>query len=256
MTRKQLLLEQPESWPSELLAVLQNHHELFIDWEEGRATGRAKAYDRAIYDVAEHLQPYSVLGWHCTRLTINEIDKILADGIQMPNAEILRRRIDDCVMEKFLTPEIATTLRAKNQAQESNRAGIFWFCFFHPKQAGEAGISRFFRHWGGEALYNFHEDDPVTSKALRAFGTPCLVEADVPIVFFKSAIPIAFNVVGRFLAGEGLRTDEPVEFESCINQDLPSEAIRAVIQFPAEKFLALTGCAAWRVNLITESVAT
>ena len=144
------------------------------------------AYDQAIYDVVKHLRPYSILGWHCTRLTDSEIEKMLTSGIQMPDAVTLHRRIDECVSAKQLPLDIATMLKAKNQAHDAYRAGIFWFCFFPPKLAGEAGISRFFRHWGGEALYNYHEDDPITSKALSAFGTPCIVEADVPIVYMGS----------------------------------------------------------------------
>jgi hypothetical protein len=30
-------------------------------------------------------------------------------------------------------------------------------------------------------------------------GTPCLVEADVPIMLFGSSVGLAFKIVGRFL---------------------------------------------------------
>jgi hypothetical protein len=54
----------------------------------------------------------------------------------------------------------ATAFASKNQAGDLNRAGKIWFCFFPPHHAGQRGIERFFRYWGGEALYNSHQDQP------------------------------------------------------------------------------------------------
>lgn len=44
---------------------------------------------------------------------------------------------------------------------------------------------------------------PVTSPALRSIGTAVLVDIDVPIALFKSAVCRAFNVTMRF-ANSGL----------------------------------------------------
>jgi hypothetical protein len=49
--------------------------------------------------------------------------------------------------------------KSENQSDEKYRKNMIWFCFFLPKIAGEHGIMRFFRSWGGEALYNSHEKD-------------------------------------------------------------------------------------------------
>ena len=48
-----------------------------------------KAFDKAIYGLRDILQAYEILGWHCTRLTDAEVDEILRDGMELPNAEML-----------------------------------------------------------------------------------------------------------------------------------------------------------------------
>ena len=127
------------------------------------------------------LQPHALVGWQRTRLTDEEIAIIRAGGLSLPNADMLHMRIDRVVGAGQLDPGVAASLQARNQADEANRAGKLWFCFFAPSRGGETGINRFFRCWGGEALYNSHEDHPVNAKELGAIGTPSIVEAEVPI---------------------------------------------------------------------------
>ena len=240
-----LPLETPNSWPIGLLNVLENHYDLFLAWKKGLTVNCVKAYDQAIDDVERQLQLYSIVGWHCTRLTDNEISTFLTEGIQLPNATVLDRRIDECVKANLLTHEIVATLKGTNQAQDSNRAGKFYFCFFIPAIAGESGISRFFRYWGGEALYNSHEDNPVISKALSAFGTPCVITVDVPIASLKKNNSLACNIVQRFLISKGYSTGESINFVSGINQGLSPENIRGIVRFPTSEFFSLTGCSSW-----------
>jgi hypothetical protein len=126
---------------------------------------------------------------------------------------------------------------------------MVWFCFFRPGDAGESGIVRFFRHWGGEALYNSHEDDAITSPALRRIGTPSIVEADVPIASLEPNGGLASKVVRRFLITRGLRTVEPTDHEDRIKRSLSAENVRRVIRYPDPDFVALTGCDRWRTSL-------
>ncbi len=45
----------------------------------------------------------------------------------------------------------------------------------------EGAVGRLFRSWGGEALYNSHEDDLETGPLLRRIGTPCIWIVVLPI---------------------------------------------------------------------------
>ncbi|MGY3548187.1 hypothetical protein ACVWZ4_003577 [Bradyrhizobium sp. USDA 4472] len=242
-------IEQVDAWPHELLARLSANYDALYGWEadEDRPTGAA--YDRAIGDVNSALQPHSLVGWHCTRLTDEEVAIIRATGLSLPNAKKLDVRIDRVVSSGQLDPDVAARLKAKNQADEPYRAGRLSFCFFAPSKAGEAGINRFFRCWGGEALYNSHERDPVNSKALGAIGTPCIVEAEVPISHLGGNPGLAFNIVRRYLIHRGHQTNEPYDHADRIVQPLSAAYVREIHMFPEERFLELSGCADWRKPL-------
>ncbi|MGH6680310.1 MAG: hypothetical protein ACREDL_15595, partial [Bradyrhizobium sp.] len=187
---------------------------MFLGWERGGVA--AHLYDQAIYGLIDVLQPYAITGWHCSRLTDAEIRHVLREGMKLPNATMLSRRIDALVGSGDLELDIALRLKEKNQSADTNRAGMVWFCFFHPRLAGESGIERFFRHWGGEALYNSHESDPITSSAICVVGTPCVVEADIPIASLGKHGGLSFKIVRRFLKSRGFRTREPVDHEDRI----------------------------------------
>jgi hypothetical protein len=150
----------------------------------------------------------------------------------------------------MLRPDIAVLLRASHQAGEGSRAGKFWFCFYPPALAGESGVGHFFRHWGGEALYNLHEDDPVTSAVLAALGMPCPVLTEVPIALFGNSFSLARSIVRRFLTSQGHQIDEPVACEGYIVSELPAGNIHRVVRFPRPEFLSLTGRMDWKRPLV------
>ena len=191
------------------------------------------------------LQPYEILGWHCTRLTDPEADEIRSNGMQLPNAEMLSRRIDTLLQIGCIKSNIARRLKSQNKADRRNRAGLVWFCFFPPRNAGEGGIERFFRHWGGEALYVCHEDDPVTSSALSSIGMPRLVEADVPIALLESPTRVVQNIYRRYLISRGDLIVAVDDFTDYIVHPLPAENVRRIISFPAPDFCSLTRCSDW-----------
>ena len=125
-------LESPDTWPMPLTDYLDQHHDLFLSWEmqaEG-AVGRKVSgfeYDQAICGLRCVMQPYSLVGLHCTRLTEQEIADIAADGMQLPNGDMLQRRVGQLVASGLVSESIGTKLLARNQADEHGRAGMVWF---------------------------------------------------------------------------------------------------------------------------------
>ncbi|MFZ2467774.1 MAG: hypothetical protein WAW54_05215 [Parvibaculum sedimenti] len=242
-------LEAPETWPLDVRKFLAERYELFLDWADGPTRFGARVYDGAILALSELLQPYAVTGWHCTRLTLAEIAVILDSGLSLPDARMLDRRIDALVELDMFSQDVGKKLKAENQAHEKNRAGMVWFCFFPPHLAGESGIGDFMRFWGGEALYNSHDQDPLTGPAIRSIGIPAIVEADVPISSLAS-YGLVFKMVRRFLISRGYQTTESCDHEDRIKQPLPATCIRRVIRFPEFDFMGLSGCALWKEPLV------
>jgi hypothetical protein len=246
-------LEDPSSWPTDLVIYLERHRHLFVGWENG-AQGKGTSvlpqkFDRAICGLCDVLKSHSLIGWHCTRLTQDEIEAITTSGMTPPDAQMLTARIDALAKAGVITADIAKKLCAENQADNTNRAGTIWLCFFPPHIAGESGIERFFRSWGGEALYNSHEDDPQTGLILAGIGVPCLVEAEVPIVSLPTAVGLALKIYRRFLVSKGHRSVEPLDHVGRATRPLPPDSIRRIIRFPEPDFVRLTKCDEWDVPL-------
>ena len=118
-------------------------------------------------------------------------------------------------------------------------------CFYPPRNAGEGGIGRFFRHWGGEALYVCHENDPHTSPAISCIGTPCIVEAHVPIASLREHGNLECSIYRRYLFSRRGCIPQPSDYEDAIEHPLPAENVRRVIPFPDPDFYSLTDCSEW-----------
>ncbi|HEY0838283.1 MAG TPA: hypothetical protein VGE72_30535 [Azospirillum sp.] len=238
-------LLRPATWPQDLLSFLDAHRQLFQAWEERSGTVGAAEYDRAHAGLHKVLQQNVIVGWHCTRLTDRERAAVVRDGMSLPNRGMLLRRINDAVSDGLLANGIATRLKAEHEADDPHRANRIWFCFFPPRLAGDFGVGRLFRSWGGEALYGLHEDDPATGPALRRIGQPCIVEAGVPIASLRPHSFLVDKIVRRYLVHHGFRTSEPVDHEDCALHPLPAVAVRRVIALGDPDFVTLTGCNTW-----------
>lgn len=243
--RRVVDLESSESWPSSLLGYLAAHHHVFLNWATGAVAIDAAIYDRAIYGLMDALQDFAIIGWHCTRLTDGEIEAISLEGMHLPNATMLARRVDAAIDAGLLAADIGELFKAKNQAHEPNRAGKIWFCFFPPHIAGEGGVGDLFRFWGGEGLYNSHDRDPQTCAILKALGTPSIVEAEIPVAYLSIAGGLPFKVARRYLISRGYDTSETCDHEDRVETPLPPSCIRRVIRFPDPDCLDLSGCITW-----------
>ena len=242
-------LADPITWPRNLVGVLERHEPLFKAWFRGHPVRSGAAFDAAHADVREALDSCEVLGWHCSRLTDAEISLIECAGMQLPNVHMLNERIDRLVEAGQIAEPIAGALKGTNQAGDKNRAGRLWFCFFAPHEAGESGIHRFFRHWGGEALYNSHENNHVTSPALASIGTPCVVEAAVQIRTLSQYSYVTQRVIERFLWAKGLFHPEPKIPEGYTVAPIEAGSIKRVMRHPDSEFMSLTGCKNWQTPI-------
>ncbi len=236
------------TWPADVLSYLEQNHDLFLDWETRTGSSGSVTpgqYDNALHGLRAVLNNHELHGYHCTRLTAPEIRHIISSGMQLPNAALLRSRIQALQLDGLINVSVAERLMAKNQADEANRANRIWFCFFAPRLAGQSGIDCLLGLWGGEALYNTHERNPDTGPILAKLGVPCLVEADIAIANLRGPSFLDIKAAKQFLKWRGFKCTEPMEHEDCTTCDVPAAKIRRIIQFPEADFLALTGCDTW-----------
>jgi hypothetical protein len=252
-----MILNDEATWPDQLVRYLEQNYDLFLDWECRPANSisidardAALKFDNAIYGLRAVLDPHVLHGYHCTRLTEHEIDHIVANGMQLPNASVLSDRVQKAQEAGLIDRHAADRLRTENLASESNRAGMIWFCFYPPHFAGQRGAERLFRSWGGEALYCMHERDPITGPVLKSLGLPCLVEADVPISSLAKHAFLEIHIYRQFLINRGLETVECIHHENRAVQPVPARNVRRIIRFPEPDFVALTQCDLWTPPLV------
>lgn len=261
-----LQLDDESTWPVDLVHIIEQHIELFDDWygptaearERDRAPGdiqcgpsfSAKEHDRALSELQSVLSRHSIgPGFHCTRLTEAERSAIRESGMQPQNGERLRVRIQALASAGLIPEAVTSELVVQNYANDRCRAGKIWFCFFETHSAGESGISRFFRYWGGEALYGTHECSVSTRAALQGIGTPSIVVADVSVGSLSpSALP-GIPMVRRYFQNRGARITESVNYEAYTTAPVPPQAIDRILRYPEPEFFRLTRCDSWRISL-------
>jgi hypothetical protein len=259
-------LDDESTWPAEIVRFIGMNQELFDDWYGPTAESRdrrrrpgehwigprfsGRDHDQAVNQFLRLLVPHTLeSGFHCTRLTQKEIESIRGGGMQLQNSKTLRARIADLKSVGLIDNGVATIFSDLNSADDDNRAAMIWFCFFSPHRAGEGGIERLLRYWGGEALHRWHEDGTETSSLLKRIGTPSVVVADVPIRLLEKGSSLVETLVRLYFENRGLRTAQSIRYETFTRFPLPAEAIRRVVSFPDAEFLDLTGCSSWRRTL-------
>ena len=234
-----LQIDKPESWPEDLKHSLKQAPKLSIDNE--------------VEAIARVLKRYTLKGWHCTRLTAMEVNRIRERGLYLPNRETLQHRLRELAVEGIITTETQIQLLAKNSANEENRAGKIWFCFYEPRKVDERAVGRFFRYWGGEALYRDHERNSVTGPILAQIGTPRVIEVEVPIISIDHACRCTFYIKQRWLEAEQKNPGPMTRFDSYSTSPISPNEIQRIVTYPEKCFCEITGCAEWKRYELTDT---
>lgn len=267
-----MILYEVSTWPSDLVEYLGSQHESMLkhvrfendrmDRYLNRKPGEPYVslahmpgsphfphWAQVSLEVTRLLRTRKLRGWHCTRLIDDEKDEIARNGMTLPGPDLLRERIARVVTAGHVSAIIGKRLAADNMAGDTVRKEMLWFCFFPPHQVGQHGIERFFRRWGGEALYGSHEEDPVTGKALTKVGSPCLIEVDVPIDYLPKHTNIGEKAMRQFLLHHGYDPRESAEHEDKSLKPIAASDIVRIVDFRDPDFASLTGHKEWSPQL-------
>lgn len=260
-----MILELEETWPAELIAFLDNECQMLMAHVK-HDEDTMKKYkspenklpmyffqpnpffdqrEQAVSEVLKLLQSTTMRGWHCTRLTQSEVEHITQNGMQLPNLQMLKNRISRLQADGIISAPVATRLKTENEADDSCRKNMIWFCFSLETLKFQWGIERFFRYWGGEALYNSHEKDPETQKILMKIGHPCLIEVNVPISALALGTYLGEKIILRYLINRELITKEVTDHEDKVFVPIMAENISKFIFHNTPEFIELTECDTW-----------
>lgn len=263
-----IILESQETWPIELIKFLKDKSVQLMEYaqyEENYIKRGCNSEDdisyrweqnpwlweqeQAIEKISILLESTTLRGWHCTRLTKSEIEHITKNGMQLPNLKMLEDRISRLQAEGKIYDRIAKEIKNKNYADETSRKDKIWFCFFSPRLAHQSGLEKFFRYWGGEALYRAHQEDLETKNILMNIGQPCLIEVDVPISALGQRTCLAEKIIRRYLVNHGLKTGECIDHEDWSKKPISAHNISRFIFYNDPEFIKLVGCDQWSPQL-------
>lgn len=243
--------------PGELEAVLEASLPLLREYNEAQRTidrqletdyalrlnppqNPLKSFRQALLNrVRNQLIGANVVGWHCTKLCEDEIASICSEGMYPLSPETSERRVQRRLDAGDVTSIAAAALRTKNQTADANRQ-MLWFVFTR-KLLRTSGVTDFFTYWGGEAIYNSHDRDPITGPVLRAIGKPCIIEISLPLESVVTFGPIEERVVRAFLSRNGISDGESPDCEGYTRDLVAPHQIRRVITTDDDDFQILTG---------------
>lgn len=138
----------------------------------------AREWDSFFNAMESILDKYRIVGFHCSRLTEEEQIDIRANNLQPLSIERTKARLDKLYRNNVLSKEQYEILLHNNVVEDNGRKGKV-YCFLHSSTLlDERGLERFFRCWGGEALYYNHEESKI-AKILHKIGEPCIVVLDL-----------------------------------------------------------------------------
>jgi hypothetical protein len=105
----------------------------------------------------------------------HEVEEITRCGLELLSVELLQRRLVTAQSVWALTAKQAARLLTRHQAADDNRSGRTAFVFTREQLKCQLDFKQLFRSWGGEALYNSHEDKEETGPTTKKpwYSTHC-----------------------------------------------------------------------------------
>ena len=263
-------VEEPASWPDEvrrrvskdrsLILAFQNEYSRIEKLQREDVSARINvphnpyedAYEQMLEELNTLLVPHRIVGFHCTRLTPREMQDVRTSGLRVLSPALVMERLSNCHADGHIANPLFETLRSSPQVAASLsdrhgvRTGMIWFCPNRSTLRDGSAVSRFFRHWGGEAVYVGHEQEIGVATLLRRIGSPCIVRCAIPFARARrSATSYAARFVAQSISAEFECPEPPAHFDLRSEEDVPASDVREIIPYPASAFEQLTGCSTW-----------
>ncbi len=260
-------IEGVSTWPKPMVELLSDSLEMLQNYERTRERIDLAARENVLLRINRPSNPFSrpratllertrelladddLLGFHCTRLHLDDIASIKREGLQPLSSAKLRSRIEERIKAGDVPAGLGKRLLVEHQADDDNRKGMVWFVNSRSILTDYGGLFRLFRNWGGESLYNSHERDPETGRLLQSLGVPCIVVALLPIRQFQIFSDIGDKIIWSFLRKHGVATDHSPELEGYMKEPVLPARIREVIAYGEPRFESLTRCNSWPASI-------
>lgn len=257
-------VEDSNTWPPEALNLLKENFNLLSLYTENEiAYPNIPLPERLYYvnpykdkresiieQLDEILEGHNLVGYHCTRLLDHEIVSIKNNGMNPLSLKFFEKRVKQAINNGSFGAETGQYLLENNLCSEPFRQGMLWFVCGVSMLKDEDGVGKFFRGWGGEAIYNWHENNELSWSILKSIGHPCIIRAALtPIKIFPTTWSIGMNLEQAFLQNKGIETPNNPQFDAHMKHQLPSEQILKIILIDDPEFSELTNYEKWKKKI-------
>lgn len=264
-----MILSDRRTWPADLVEFLDSHFDSLSDYvareqetmhaylnqSEGYvpmalmpSNPFRDLYYKVVQESTQIASSQMLRGWHCTRVTDSEAEYIAENGMLLLSNELVAKKVELLRNQRLISDTTAKFIIEPSIADDECRTQMIWFCFFEPRLAWQSGIERFFRFWGGEAIYAPQHSTPVLEE-LGKIGRPCLIEVDVPISSLATNSFLGEKIVRNYLRSHGINDGEDEKHEDRSTVPLAAQNIIRFIFHGEQLFDDLTGCGKWEPPL-------
>ena len=216
--------------------------------------GYETPYEELVDHLEKLLRPHRIVAYHCTRLTAEEIRNIKQEGLRVLTPALVSEKFKLCWQNGYLSKDEYEDLESSKDISDNlenkigHRTGMVALCG-HPAMLKDGNaVSRFFRFWGGEAVYRGNEDKKI-GCVLRRIGTPCIVVCAVPFTlaktYYKLSQFLLADFVSDFVSDEEQIYNPEAKFDLRIENHLSASEILDVIDYSDSRFENLTVQSGW-----------
>lgn len=262
-------IEDYNSWPHDFRQTVSQNEHLILSyhWERNRIDALCEddvilrccppdnvyeaGYKQLVADLDGLLSTHSIIGYHCTRLTPFEITSVKGLGLRTLCPSRIQERINQAFNDKWLTQgeydrlQTSPTIQDNLENRNGHRTGKIWLCPNRSTLRDNGAVHRFFRSWGGEAIFK-GQADPMIMDALSKIGLPCIVKCNVP---FPDINPFHTSHAERFVSKFVSRSIEyphpSPAFDMSIGRDLKADEVLNIIDISNPAFAKLTEYETW-----------
>lgn len=186
-----------------------------VDYRNLHRTNKYYVEIRHLIECVKYeLKKLTIIGYHATRLTKEEITKIKKEGLVTSSIENCYKRADNLLSNGYITKNECNCIKSHcilNNPSEKNRIGQIWFiagnCDISTK---DYGLDNLYKDYGGETIRNGIENTQLLDK-LNNISEPCSVISYVKL----NTIPIyQIDTLAEKLVLESNKRDiSRIEFE-------------------------------------------
>lgn len=194
-------------------------------------------YDNLVNNmIANLLHSRSILAYHYTRLTDDEVDYIHEHGFEPSTPQSLQRRLNARALAGDLDLAVAEKIYRLSplQLKANGREGLFWMTAV-AKPTNDGEVEALLGFWGGEVSYMPHLD---VSTHVPKIGRSRVFEISLPLNVAKQVSSAAKTIVSTYLRSLGLSAGIS-DFDISTGTALPPNVIVRVLTEGEPEFLEL-----------------